>query len=127
MDPQIILNASMMQWLSFGLSFGLGLIAKEILTSLVLGLLFRLSDQFNEGDLVIIEGQEAVIISIGFRWTKFGFHKVDGSYHWLYIPNDQVKFKKIEKVVHKGIDPGQPKRRKSDLTNSKIPAEIKQD
>lgn len=99
--PEITLSDGFVGWIAFALAFSVGLILKDVLTQFIQGVMFRFSSQFSEGDHVIISGQDAVIVSIGMRYTKFGIVKPDEVYVWLFIPNDQIKYQKIERIIRK--------------------------
>ena len=58
--------------------------------------------EFNPGDVVILDGEEAVIITIGL--TKTVFEKVGNrGLVWRYVPNERLAFLKLEKVVRKDV------------------------
>ena len=57
---------------------------------------------FKEGDKVILDGQVAMIIKIGFTQTVFGVYSDDG-YTWRYIPNQKIDSIKLEKVVDQDL------------------------
>ena len=60
------------------------------------------SPSFKEGDKVILDGQVAMIIKIGFTQTVFGVYSEDG-YTWRYIPNQKIDSIKLEKVVDQDL------------------------
>lgn len=97
--PEIDLSQNMIGWISFALAFTIGFILKDMLTNVAQGIMFRFSSQFKEGDHVIIDEEDAIIVNIGLRYTKFGIFKENGSYAWLYLPNDKIKNQKIERVI----------------------------
>ena len=57
---------------------------------------------FNEGDHVILDDCDAIIVKIGLRESVFGVYK-DKGYVWRYIPNDRLKFHKLEKIINKDL------------------------
>ena len=57
---------------------------------------------FNEGDEVLLEGEDAMIVKIGARETVFGVYS-DRGYTWRYIQNARIPFLKLEKVVKKDL------------------------
>ena len=61
-----------------------------------------LANSFKEGDKVILDGQVAMIIKIGFTQTVFGVYSDDG-YTWRYIPNQKIDSIKLEKVVDQDL------------------------
>lgn len=97
--PLINLPDSTLLWVSSGLAFTLGLVVRDLLTSFVQGALFRLNDDFHEGDEVILDNEDAYIVSIGWRYTKFGVYKEGNILAWRYIPNTSIKNIKLEKIV----------------------------
>jgi len=96
--PEINLTASEIVWATFAVSLIIGLIVKEIATSLVMGLLFKLNPQFQEGDVVLLDDKRAVIIKVGIRNTVFQFENEHGTV-WRYVPNTTIKNVKLEKIV----------------------------
>ena len=75
------------------------LILKDIATSLAKGIMFMFNPAFKEGDKVIVDGTNAVIVKIGMKTTVFGLYKDDGSYNWRYVPNEKIPNLKIEKII----------------------------
>lgn len=98
--PEIEISQTTLAWISFALAFTFAFIIKDVLTNVAQGIMFRFSSQFKEGDHVIIDEEDAIIVNIGLRYTKFGIFKENGSYAWLYLPNDKIKNQKIERVIH---------------------------
>jgi len=77
-----------------------GLAVKDWSMSFVKGASFRLSNSFKEGDKVILDGQVAMIIKIGFTQTVFGVYSDDG-YTWRYIPNQKIdSIKVVDQDLH---------------------------
>ena len=54
------------------------------------GLKFRSHPAFNEGDEVLLDGEQAIIVKIGLRETVFGCYGNRG-YTWRYVANDLIK------------------------------------
>ena len=54
---------------------------------------------FNEGDKVLLEGDDAVIIKIGVSETVFGVYS-DKGYIWRYVPNERIHTLKLEKIIN---------------------------
>lgn len=98
MIPEIQLSTGAIAWISALITIALGLAVKELLVTFVSGLLFRFNKNFNEGDLVYIDGRYAVIIKIGFRQTVFEIDDERG-HTWLFVYNDRIKMMKLEKVI----------------------------
>ena len=72
--------------------------AKDFATNFAVGLKFKLNPAFNEGDTVILDGNEAIIVKIGINQTVFGVYS-DRGYTWRYIQNTRMSYVKLEKVV----------------------------
>lgn len=85
-------------WL--GLAFIFVMLAKDILTTITYGLMFYFDRSFNEGDNVYLDDQRALIIKIGIRKTCFQIQENDET-HWRYIPNDKIRYAKLEKIIGK--------------------------
>ncbi len=79
-----------------------GLALKDYSVSFIKGLKFKLNAQFNEGDKVLLDGEQAMIIKIGMGTTVFGVYGRDG-YTWRYISNTKIESLKLEKIVDKDL------------------------
>jgi len=90
-----------------------GLALKDYSVSFIKGLKFKLNSQFNEGDKVLLDGEQAMIIKIGMGTTVFGVYGRDG-YTWRYISNTKIESLKLEKIVDKDLhqDSAYEKRKK---------------
>lgn len=81
----------------------LSLWVKDLGSVLVKGLTFKYSRDFNEGDKVVLEGEEAIIVKIGFTQTVFGVYRKSESgsitHYWRFVANERIPFLNIEKVV----------------------------
>ena len=75
------------------------LMIKDIATGIAKGLQFKWYGGFKEGDKVIVDGQQGLVVKIGARQTVFGIHLKDGSYHWRLVSNDKISSLKLEKVI----------------------------
>lgn len=85
-------------WIAILLSISAALILKEWLISFVKGLKFKLNREFNPGDVVLLDGEPAVIINIGM--TKTVFERThEGETIWRYVSNDRLDFLKLEKII----------------------------
>ena len=51
---------------------------------------------------VILDDHDAIIVKIGLRESVFGVYK-DKGYVWRFIPNDRLKFHKLEKIINKDL------------------------
>jgi len=75
---------------------------KDFATSLAKGLKFKMNRAFNEGDSVVLDGADAIIVKIGITETVFGVYGERG-YTWRYVPNERIAFLKLEKVINKNL------------------------
>lgn len=73
---------------------------KDFATKIAKGLAFSMNKSFNEGDSVILDGQEAIIVKIGLSESVFGIYS-DRGYTWRYVPNERIPILKLEKVINK--------------------------
>jgi hypothetical protein len=107
MDPKILsANAVGVELAELLAPFAIALIAlvatmmfKDFATSLAKGLKFKMNRAFNEGDKVILDGSDAIIVKIGISETVFGVYS-DRGYTWRYVPNERIAFLKLEKVIN---------------------------
>jgi len=73
---------------------------KDYTVNIASGLAFKLNKDFNEGDLVLIDDKEAIIVNIGLRQTKFQF-KHKNKITWKYVYNSRIPWMNISKVIYK--------------------------
>ena len=85
-------------WIGILISLIVAIWIKDFATSLAKGFKFQMNKAFNEGDKVLLEGNEAVIIKIGISETVFGVYSEKG-YIWRYVPNERIDFLKLEKII----------------------------
>lgn len=110
MDPNILsANAIGFEIAHIIEPFALALIAlvatmmfKDFATSLAKGLKFKLNRAFNEGDKVLLDDKDAIIVKIGISETVFGVYS-DRGYTWRFVPNERIQFLKLEKVINKDL------------------------
>ena len=96
------LTTFLMPWLTILISIIMAMMIKDWATSLAKGIKFKLSNAFNPGDVVLLDGEEAVIITIGD--TKTEFEKVnDRRIVSRYVPNERLAFLNLEKVVRSDV------------------------
>lgn len=100
---EIQLSQGAINVINIVLALIVGLAVRDLANSFVSGLLFYLSSDFKPGDLVYIDGERALIISIGIRQTIFNIEKEEGT-SWRYVPNDRIKFARLEKIVDNMVD-----------------------
>ena len=75
---------------------------KDFATKIAKGMAFKMNKSFNEGDTVILDGQDALIVKIGLSETVFGVYSEKG-YTWRYVPNERIPMLKLEKVINKDL------------------------
>lgn len=75
---------------------------KDFATKMAKGLAFKMSPSFNEGDSVVLDGSDALIVRIGLSETVFGVYS-DRGYTWRYVPNERIPMLKLEKVINKDL------------------------
>ena len=75
---------------------------KDFATKIAKGMAFKMNKSFNEGDTVILDGQDALIVKIGLSETVFGVYSEKG-YTWRYVPNERILTLKLEKVINKDL------------------------
>ena len=95
---EITLSDFYVEFIGFVLTLLVGLALKDWAVGFVKGATFRLMSSFKEGDKVILDGNTALIIKIGFSQTVFGVYNDDG-YTWRYISNQKIDTLKLEKIV----------------------------
>ena len=86
-------------WIGILISLIVAIWIKDFATSLAKGFKFQMNKAFNEGDKVLLEGRDAVIIKIGISETVFGVYSEKG-YIWRYVPNERIVMLKLEKIIN---------------------------
>ena len=86
-------------WIGILISLIVAIWIKDFATSLAKGFKFQMNKAFNEGDKVLLEGNEAVIIKIGISETVYGVYSEKG-YIWRYVPNERIVMLKLEKIIN---------------------------
>ena len=89
-------------WIAILISISAAFWFKDFATNLMIGLKYRNNSNFNEGDHVILDGKDAIIVKFGLRETTFGLY-TDRGYVWRFIPNDRLPTQKIEKIINKNL------------------------
>ena len=108
------ITSFLMPWIAVLISIISALLVKDWVTSFVKGLKFKLNSAFNPGDIVILDDQEAVIISIGI--TRTVFEKVDKrGIVWRYVPNERLTYLKLEKVIRIDVHQNGSEKKKETL------------
>jgi len=75
---------------------------KDLAAKIAKGISFKMNRAFNEGDKVILDGQDAIIVKIGLTESVFGIYSEKG-YTWRFVPNERIPMLKLEKVIHKDL------------------------
>tara|TARA_B110001454_G_scaffold195697_1_gene198112 strand:- start:382 stop:843 length:462 start_codon:yes stop_codon:yes gene_type:complete len=86
-------------WIAILISLMVAFWLKDFTQNLMVGLKFRMNGAFNEGDKVVLDGNEAIIVKIGMRDTVFGVYS-DRGYTWRYVPNVRIPTLKLEKIIN---------------------------
>lgn len=82
---------------------------KDTAGKIIKGLSFKFSPQFSEGDEVVLDGERAIIVKIGFSQTVFGIYRTNANstkinHYWRYVPNERIPYLHIEKIVSDNED-----------------------
>ena len=89
-------------WIAILVTISAAFWFKDFATNFMQGLRFRFNPAWNEGDEVLLEGEQALIVKIGLRETVFGTYGSNG-YTWRYVPNERIQFLKLEKIINKDL------------------------
>jgi hypothetical protein len=76
----------------------LGLLAKDLIGDLVAGIRWKLKPGFEPGDEVFLDGEKAIIVSLGITQTIFQIDNGRGTV-WRYVPNTRVHYLRLERIV----------------------------
>ena len=93
------LTELLVPWIAILFSIMIAFWLKDFAQNFMVGLKFRMNTAFNEGDKVILDGHDAIIVKIGMRDTVFGVYS-DRGYTWRYVPNTRIPMLKLEKIVN---------------------------
>ena len=96
------LTSFLLPWIGILISAIIAIMFKDWATSLAKGLQFKWNPAFNEGDTIILDGQEGMIVKIGTRETVFSVYS-DSGLVWRYVPNERIVFLKLEKVMNPNL------------------------
>lgn len=107
MDPLITnfssdMTSYLAPWVAILLSLIIAAWIKNFVDAFVKGATFKMNAAFNEGDKVILDGNDALIVKIGLRESIFGVYS-DKGFTWRYVPNERIPFLKLEKVINKDL------------------------
>ena len=93
------LTQLLVPWIAILLSIMIAFWLKDFAQNFLVGFKFRMSRAFNEGDKVLLEGNDAIVVKIGIRDTVFGVYS-DKGYTWRYVPNIKIPNLKLEKIIN---------------------------
>ena len=93
------LTELLVPWITILLSIIIALWLKDFAQNFMIGLKFRMNGAFNEGDKVLLDGKDAIVVKIGLRDTVFGVYS-DKGYTWRYVPNVKIPNLKLEKIIN---------------------------
>ena len=93
------LTELLVPWIAILLSIMIAFWLKDFAQNFLVGLKFRMNRAFNEGDKVLLDGNDAIVVKIGIRDTVFGVYS-DKGYTWRYVPNIKIPNLKLEKIIN---------------------------
>ena len=93
------LTELLVPWIAILISIMIAFWLKDFAQNFLVGLKFRMNRAFNEGDKVLLDGKDAIIVKIGLRDTVFGVYS-DKGYTWRYVPNIKIPNLKLEKIIN---------------------------
>ena len=96
------LTELLVPWIAILFSIIIALWLKDFAQNFMVGLKFRMNGAFNEGDKVLLDGKDAIVVKIGMRDTVFGVYS-DKGYTWRYVPNVKIPNLKLEKIINKEL------------------------
>ena len=102
MYTSIKITEFLMPWITILISLIIALMLKEVSSSIAKGLKFKMSKIFVPGDVVLLEGNEAIIIKVGLTTTVFESIRDEGLI-WRYVPNEKIQSLKLEKVIRTDV------------------------
>ena len=95
----IKLTELLLPWIAILLSLVIAFWLKDFAQNLMIGIKFRMNSAFNEGDKVLLDSNDAIIVKIGVKETVFGVYS-DRGYTWRYVPNTKIPNLKLEKIIN---------------------------
>ncbi len=93
------LTELLLPWIAILLSLVIAFWLKDFAQNLMIGIKFRMNSAFNEGDKVLLDSNDAIIVKIGVKETVFGVYS-DRGYTWRYVPNTKIPNLKLEKIIN---------------------------
>lgn len=73
---------------------------KDFAMNIAKGISFKMKPGFEPGDKVYLDGEPAMIVSIGIMETIFEVER-DGQKVWRHYPNTRIDYLKLEKIINK--------------------------
>jgi|TARA_R110000803_G_scaffold183615_1_gene245983 small-conductance mechanosensitive channel len=92
----------LLPWIAILISISVAFWFKDFATNMMQGIKFKMNPAFNEGDSIILNDEDAIIVKIGLRETVFGVYSKKG-YTWRFIQNDKIHTLKLEKIINKNL------------------------
>ena len=92
------LTDMLLPWIAVLVSVIITIWFKDFATNFAKGLAFKRKPGFEPGDRVYLDGEKALIISIGIQETVFELER-DGITVWRYVPNTRTEYIKLEKII----------------------------
>lgn len=92
------LTDMLLPWIAVLVSVIITIWFKDFATNFAKGLAFKRKPGFEPGDRVYLDGEKALIISIGIQETVFEIER-DGITVWRYVPNTRTEYIKLEKII----------------------------
>ena len=89
-------------WVAILVSISAAFWFKDFATNMMHGIKFKMNPSFNEGDAVILNDEDAIIVKIGLSESVFGVYSKKG-YTWRFVQNDRLHLLKLEKIVNKNL------------------------
>tara|TARA_R110001632_G_C11144539_1_gene396579 strand:+ start:101 stop:532 length:432 start_codon:yes stop_codon:yes gene_type:complete len=103
LDEQTMqLTDFLLPWIGILISLIVAIWIKDMATGIAKGMKFKMNKAFNAGDHVILDGSDAIIVSIGMSETVFGIYSEKG-YLWRFVPNERIAMLKLEKVIKNDV------------------------
>ena len=76
----------------------IGLWLKDLITSIVASIKWKMKPGFEPGDECFLDGERATIISIGYSETTFEIDNGRGKV-WRYIKNTRIQNHRLEQII----------------------------
>lgn len=92
------LTDMLLPWIAILVSVIITIWFKDFATNFAKGLAFKRKPGFEPGDAVYLDGEKALIISIGIQETVFEIERA-GITVWRYVPNTRTEYVKLEKII----------------------------